>query len=56
MILNAGELMAHQSIEAARRAEMLEVQLSSVYTKTPEFSEATLRAPEQGRASLPAAN
>jgi uncharacterized protein YrrD len=56
VILNAGELITHQSIEAARRAEMLEVLLSSVYTKTPEFSEATLRAPEPGRAALPAAS
>ncbi|WP_310421751.1 PRC-barrel domain-containing protein [Chamaesiphon sp. VAR_48_metabat_135_sub] len=56
VILNTGELITHRSIEAARRAEMLEVLLSSVYTKTPEFSEATLRAPEPGRASLPAAS
>jgi uncharacterized protein YrrD len=53
VILNAGELITHKSIEAARHAEVLEVLLSSVYTKTPEFSEATLRAPEPGRASLP---
>jgi uncharacterized protein YrrD len=44
------------AIEDARRAEMLEVLLSSVYTKTPEFSEATLRAPEPGRSSLPINN
>jgi uncharacterized protein YrrD len=56
VILNAGELITHQSIEDARRAEMLEVLLSSVYTKTPEFSQATLRAPEPGRASLPHAS
>jgi uncharacterized protein YrrD len=56
VILNAGELITHQSIEDARRAEMLEVLLSSVYTKTPEFSQATLRAPEPGRASLPDAS
>ena len=56
VILNAGELITHKSIEVARRAEMLEVLLSSVYTKTPEFSEATLRAPEPGLAALPAAN
>jgi uncharacterized protein YrrD len=56
VILNAGELITHRSIEVARRAEMLEVLLSSVYTKTPEFSEATLRAPEPGRASLSATN
>jgi uncharacterized protein YrrD len=53
VILNAGELITHKSIEAARHAEVLEILLSSVYTKTPEFSEATLRAPEPGRASLP---
>ncbi len=56
VILNAGELITHQSIEAAKRAEMLEVLLSSVYTKTPEFSQATLRAPEPGQASLPHAS
>jgi uncharacterized protein YrrD/pyrimidine deaminase RibD-like protein len=56
VILNTGELITHQSIEDARRAEMLEVLLSSVYTKTPEFSDATLRAPEPGRAALPTAS
>ena len=56
VILNTGELITHQSIEAARRAGMLEVLLSSVYTKTPEFSEATLRAPVPGQASLPVAS
>lgn len=53
VILNAGELITHKSIELARRARVLEILLSSVYTKTPEFSEATLRAPESGRAALP---
>ncbi len=56
VILNAGELITHKSIEDARTAGVLEVLLSSVYTKTPEFSEATLRAPEPGRAALPVAN
>ncbi|MCY7369017.1 MAG: PRC-barrel domain-containing protein [Chamaesiphon sp.] len=56
VILNTGELITHQSIEAARRAGMLEVLLSSVYSKTPQFSEATLRAPEPGRAALPVAS
>jgi uncharacterized protein YrrD len=56
VILNTGELITHQSIEDARRAGMLEVLLSSVYTKTPEFSEATLRAPAPGRAALPVAS
>jgi uncharacterized protein YrrD len=53
VILNAGELITHKAIEAARLAGVLDVLLSSVYTKTPEFSEATLRAPEPGRAALP---
>jgi hypothetical protein len=56
VILNAGELITHKSIEDARQSEMLEVLLSSVYHKTPAFSAETLRAPEPGRASLPAAN
>ncbi len=56
VILNAGELITHKSIEATRQAEVLEVLLSSVYTKTPEFSQATFRAPEPGRASLPHAS
>ncbi len=53
VILNAGELITHKSIDAARRSEVLEILLSSVYTKTPEFGAATLRAPERGQASLP---
>jgi uncharacterized protein YrrD len=56
VILNAGELITHKSIADARHAQMLEVLLSSVYTKTPEFSQATLRAPEPGRAALPIEN
>ncbi len=56
VILNLGELITHQSIEAARHSEVLEVLLSSVYTKAPEFSQATLTAPEAGRASLPHAS
>ncbi|MBD2328018.1 PRC-barrel domain-containing protein [Alkalinema sp. FACHB-956] len=54
VILNAGELITHQAIEAARRADVLDVLLASVYTQTPEFSQAQLRAPQPGRAALPA--
>jgi uncharacterized protein YrrD len=56
VILNTGELITHHAIEAARQEGVLDVLLASVYTKTPEFSSATLRAPEPGRAALPAIN
>jgi hypothetical protein len=54
VILNTGELITHHAIEAARAEGVLDVLLASVYTKTPDFSPSTLRAPEPGRASLPA--
>jgi hypothetical protein len=56
VILNTGELITHHAIEAARQEGVLDVLLASVYTKTPEFSSATLHAPEPGRAALPAIN
>lgn len=52
VLLNVGELVTHSAIEAARRADMLDVVLNSVYTQTPEFSKAELRAPESGRTAL----
>lgn len=56
VILNTGELITHHAIESARREGVLDVLLASVYTKTPEFSPDTLRAPEPGRAALGAIN
>lgn len=52
VLLNVGELVTHSAIDAARQADMLDVVLSSVYTQTPEFSQAELRAPESGQAAL----
>ncbi|MBD3885440.1 PRC-barrel domain-containing protein [Phormidium tenue FACHB-886] len=54
IILNVGDLITHQAIEAARLAGVLDVLLSSVYTQSPEFSKAEMSAPEHGKASLTA--
>jgi hypothetical protein len=52
VILNVGDLITHQALEQARQANVLDVMLSSVYSQTPEFSKAELRAPEPGMAAL----
>jgi uncharacterized protein YrrD len=52
IILNVGELITNRSIERARQAGVLDVLLNSVYPKSPELSQAELRAPEPGDASL----
>jgi uncharacterized protein YrrD len=52
VLLNVGEFITHEAIETARRADALDILLNSVYTKTPEFSNTELRAPESGRAAL----
>ena len=54
VILNVGELVTHQALEAARSAGVLDVLLGSVYTQSPQFSKAEMSAPEPGRASLTA--
>lgn len=54
VILNVGELITHQAIEAARRSGILEALLNSVYTQTPQFTKDELRAPEPGSAALKA--
>jgi hypothetical protein len=56
VLLNVGESITHEAIEAARQADCLDILLNSVYTKTPEFSNMELRAPETGRAALKSAN
>ena len=53
VILNVGELITHQAIDVARRSDVLEVLLDSVYTATPNLSLDELRAPEPGKAALP---
>jgi uncharacterized protein YrrD len=52
VLLNVGEFITHEAIEAARKADALDILLNSVYTKTPEFSSTELQAPEPGRATL----
>jgi uncharacterized protein YrrD len=52
VLLNVGESITHEAVEAARQADVLDILLNSVYTKTPEFSNTELRAPESGRAAL----
>ncbi len=54
VLLNVGEFITHEAIEAARKADALDILLNSVYTKTPEFSNTELRAPESGLAALKA--
>ena len=54
VILNVGELVTHQALEAARSAGVLDVLLGSVYTQSPQFSKAEMSAPEPGKASLTA--
>ncbi len=52
VILNVGELITHKAVEDARQAGVLDMLLSSVYDREPELSQAELRAPEPGEASL----
>jgi hypothetical protein len=52
VILNVGELITHEAIHKARQADALDMLLSSVYDKDPQLSQAELRAPEPGEASL----
>lgn len=54
VILNVGELITHQAIDAARRAGILDALLNSVYTQSPQFTKEELRAPEPGSAALKA--
>lgn len=52
VILNIGELITNEAVERSRQEGVLDILLSSVYDKTPEFSTEDLRAPEPGAASL----
>lgn len=52
VILNVGELITHKAIRQAEQAGVLNILLNSVHIKNPEISEAELRAPERGIASL----
>jgi uncharacterized protein YrrD len=52
VILNVGELITHKAVQQAEQGGVLNILLNSVYIKNPEISEAELRAPERGIASL----
>jgi hypothetical protein len=47
-----GELITHRAIRQATESGVLNILLSSVYTKQPEISLQELRASEQGTAAL----
>jgi uncharacterized protein YrrD len=52
VVLNVGELITHEAIRQSEQGGVLNILLNSVYTKNPEISDAELRAPERGMASL----
>ncbi len=52
VILNLGELITHQAIASARRAQVLDLLLNSVYSQRPQLSLDDLRAPQAGSAAL----
>ncbi|HEY9606288.1 MAG TPA: PRC-barrel domain-containing protein [Allocoleopsis sp.] len=52
VILNVGELITHRAIRQATESGVLNILLSSVYTKQPEIYLQELRASEQGTAAL----
>lgn len=52
VILNVGEIITHKAVWQAEQGGVLNILLNSVYTKRPDISDAELRAPERGMASL----
>lgn len=52
VILNVGELITHRAVTQAEESGVLNILLSSVYTKEPEISDKELRASEHGMAAL----
>lgn len=52
VILNVGEIITHKAIEQAEASGVINILLSSVYSKEPTIREEELRAPEAGMASL----
>ncbi len=52
VILNVGELITHRAIRQATESGVLNILLSSVYTKEPEIFGKELRASEHGMAAL----
>lgn len=52
VILNVGEIITHKAIEQAESSGVINILLSSVYSKEPTIRDEELRAPEVGMASL----
>ncbi|MEH2231181.1 MAG: PRC-barrel domain-containing protein [Nostoc sp.] len=52
VILNVGELITHRAVSQAETSGVLNILLSSVYSKEPQISEKELRASEHGMAAL----
>ena len=52
VILNVGELITHRAVRLAEDGGVLNVLLSSVYTKEPAIDDHEIRASEHGTASL----
>ncbi|MHC5611730.1 MAG: PRC-barrel domain-containing protein [Nostoc sp.] len=52
VILNVGELITHCAVSQSEKSGVLNILLSSVYTKEPEISDKELRASEYGMAAL----
>jgi lactate dehydrogenase-like 2-hydroxyacid dehydrogenase len=52
VILNVGELITHRAVSQAETSGVLNILLSSVYTKEPQISDKELRASEHGTAAL----
>jgi len=52
VILNVGELVTHEAIEAARRSGVLDILLDSIATQALPLSSVNTRAPRTGKASL----
>ena len=52
VILNVGEIITHRAIQQAEASGVINILLSSVYSKEPTIREEELRAPEAGMASL----
>ncbi|MEH2177460.1 PRC-barrel domain-containing protein [Nostoc sp.] len=52
VLLNVGELITHRAVSQAETSGVLNILLSSVYSKEPQISDKELRASEHGTAAL----
>ena len=50
--MNVGELVTHQAIVEARRADVLDILLGSIYDEAPYMMRNDMEAPVTGRAAL----